>query len=49
MPACHAGGRRFEPDPGRQFLITLISDNKTFSIINNAGVAQLVEQLTCNQ
>ena len=18
MPACHAGGRRFEPDPGRQ-------------------------------
>lgn len=32
MPACHAGGRRFEPDPGR-----------------HAGVAQLVEQLTCNQ
>ena len=21
MPACHAGGRRFEPVPGRQFLI----------------------------
>ncbi len=20
MPACHAGGRRFEPVPGRQFL-----------------------------
>ena len=19
MPACHAGGRRFEPDPDRQF------------------------------
>ncbi len=19
MPACHAGGRRFEPDPGRHF------------------------------
>ena len=19
MPACHAGGRRFEPDPGRQY------------------------------
>ena len=32
MPACHAGGRGFEPLPGR-----------------HAGVAQLVEQLTCNQ
>ncbi len=21
MPACHAGGRRFEPDLGRQFLL----------------------------
>jgi hypothetical protein len=33
MPACHAGGRRFEPVPGRHY----------------AGVAQLAEQLTCNQ
>ena len=32
-PACHAGGRRFEPVLDRHF----------------ASVAQLVEQLTCNQ
>ena len=35
MPACHAGGRRFEPDPDRQ--------------LSRAGIAQLVEQLICNQ
>ena len=39
MPACHAGGRRFEPDPDRQFLL-----NSSY-----AGIAQLVEQLICNQ
>ncbi len=40
MPACHAGGRGFEPHPGRQL-------NKKY--IYYAGVAQSVEQLTCNQ
>ena len=39
MPACHAGGRRFEPDPDRQFLL-----NSSY-----AGIAQLLEQLICNQ
>ncbi len=24
MPACHAGGRRFEPVPGRQFLSAIV-------------------------
>ncbi len=39
MPACHAGGRGFEAHPGR------------FPVRKqgNAGVAQSVEQLTCNQ
>ena len=39
MPACHAGGRGFEPLPGRHFLYWL----------GDAGVAQLAEQLICNQ
>ena len=39
MPACHAGGRGFEPLPGRHFL----------SHLGDAGVAQLAEQLICNQ
>ena len=37
MPACHAGGRRFEPVPGRQFLHTICWCGST------------VEQLICNQ
>ena len=37
MPACHAGGRGFEPLLGRHLKIKY------------AGVAQQVEQLTCNQ
>ena len=45
MPACHAGGRGFEPHPGRQY--TKIYT--TIFITKNAGVAQSVEQLTCNQ
>ncbi len=39
MPACHAGGRGFEPLPGRH-----IPAGWVF-----AGVAQLAEQLICNQ
>ncbi len=39
MPACHAGGRGFEPLPGRHFSCWL----------GLAGVAQLAEQLICNQ
>ena len=38
-PACHVGGRGFEPLPGRHFL----------SQLGDAGVAQLAEQLICNQ
>ncbi len=39
MPACHAGGQGFEPPPGRHKpLLSLL-----------AGVAQLAEQLICNQ
>ena len=37
MPACHAGGRGFEPLPDRHLLL------------ERAGVAQLAEQLICNQ
>ena len=37
MPACHAGGRRFEPVPGRQFLRRICWCGST------------VEQLICNQ
>ena len=32
MPACHAGGRRFEPVPGRQFFYT-----ECKNILHNAG------------
>ena len=38
MPACHAGGQGFEPPSDRHFF------NSIF-----AGVAQLAEQLICNQ
>ena len=37
MPACHAGGRGFEPHPDRHFIFGL-----------NASVAQSVEQRTEN-
>ena len=43
MPACHAGGRGFEPLPGRHF-----SHFKRTQRLR-AGVAQLAEQLICNQ
>ena len=42
-PACHAGGRGFEPLPGRHFSR---SDPQNEL---RAGVAQLAEQLICNQ
>ena len=41
MPACHAGGRGFEPLLGRHFPLTAVG--------HRAGVAQLAEQLICNQ
>ena len=41
-PACHAGGRRFEPVLGRHFLPLIIEGNLY------ALVAQLVEQQTEN-
>ena len=44
MPACHAGGRGFEPLPRRHFL-----SNPWFVSAAHAGVAQLAEQLICNQ
>ena len=34
MPACHAGGRRFEPVPGRQFKKTFFRD------VNMVGVVK---------
>ena len=40
MPACHAGGQGFEPPSGRHFF------SRGWA---NAGVAQLAEQLICNQ
>ena len=43
MPACHAGGRGFEPLPGRHFPFRRARD------AGCAGVAQLAEQLICNQ
>ena len=42
MPACHAGGRGFEPHPDRQFLFYIMVGLKF------ASVAQLVEQGTEN-
>ena len=42
-PACHAGGRGFEPLPGRHFSGWIRSNEL------RAGVAQLAEQLICNQ
>ena len=42
MPACHVGGRGFEPLPGRTFI-------RRFVKAADAGVAQLAEQLICNQ
>ena len=38
MPACHAGGRRFEPVPGRQFFQSKV-----------CWCGSTVEQLICNQ
>ena len=43
MPACHAGGRGFEPHPDRQFC-TLSGECR----MRNASVAQSVEQGTEN-
>ena len=44
--ACHARGRRFEPDPGRHIRDTF---NKEYPNINkNGSIAQLVEQGTEN-
>ena len=43
-PACHAGGRGFEPHPGRTFL-----QLQALPLVDCAGVAQSVEQLICNQ
>ena len=60
-PACHAGGRRFEPVLGRHFfaLIAQLVEQQTENLsvdgsippqgTTNAGVAQLAEQLICNQ
>ncbi len=42
-PACHAGGRGFEPLPGRHFSF------RGRRMRTHAGVAQLAEQLICNQ
>ena len=41
-PACHVGGRGFEPLPGRTFIRRFYQDGC-------AGVAQLAERLICNQ
>ena len=41
-PACHVGGRGFEPLPGRHLNPQVLPDGC-------AGVAQLAEQLICNQ
>ena len=51
MPACHAGGRRFESDPGRHYISYRLCFLKEELLISChcAGVAQLVEQLICNQ
>ena len=46
-PACHAGGRGFEPLPGRHFSQVRIRRLCWEEL--RAGVAQLAEQLICNQ
>ncbi len=45
--ACHARGRGFEPLPGRHILFASVLPDAGADIF--AGVAQQVEQLTCNQ
>ena len=45
-PACHAGGRGFEPLPGRHFTVRI---RRLCWEELRAGVAQLAEQLICNQ
>ncbi len=40
MPACHAGGRRFEPVPGRQLFL---------EELDTSWRGSTVEQLICNQ
>ena len=45
-PACHAGGRGFEPLPGRHCFSPGGGERHDD---NAAGVAQLAEQLICNQ
>ena len=45
MPACHAGGRGFEPLLGRHFSFP----SPHAAVGQLAGVAQLAEQLICNQ
>ena len=45
-PACHAGGRGFEPLPGRHLSGKREWDSRAEL---RAGVAQLAEQLICNQ
>ena len=44
MPACHAGGRRFEPVPGRHRFLDTIS--KQYIMCWRGST---VEQLICNQ
>ena len=46
-PACHAGGRRFEPVLGRQ-MRSLIPRNGAPALKGNGLVAQLVERRTEN-
>ena len=47
-PPCHGGGRGFEPHPGRFiFRLNKVFDN--WRISRYADVAQLAEQLICNQ
>ena len=39
MPACHAGGRRFEPDPDRQFIKSVVGKVAAFPWSLPAGHA----------
>ena len=41
MPACHAGGRRFEPDPDRQFIFILLKNMWNYDMV---GVVKWLRQ-----
>ncbi len=47
MPACHAGGRRFEPVPGRQFFLKSLLYADEYAKIFIANVEHISMTANC--